>query len=300
MTKSLVTLDHISCFFAHKEVLKDLSLNVHEGEAMAIVGNNGTGKSTLLKIISGLGAINGGRRIEAPEDKRLSIGFAPDRFPKLRFTATEYLRYMGRIRGMNKQRLEERISDLMSQLRLDPTIRQQLRNYSKGMLQKVNLMQALLEKPDLLLLDEPLSGLDMRTQEELMNVLIQIKRQGMTIVLTTHEKVMMEQIADRVVELADGGIASDKRVPVYATIVKEIIFDLGENEMRQCLSDGEGVRTWSRLNTHWRVEISADNSDAFLRSILQAGAAIIKVISLPESPTLGAMVPVKTEKVVVV
>ncbi|QMV41581.1 ABC transporter ATP-binding protein [Cohnella cholangitidis] len=282
MSRSVISLDNISCNFAHKEVLNKLSLTVYEGEVMAIVGSNGTGKSTLLKIISGLGAFTGGSRIETLTGKKLSIGFAPDRLPKLRFTAMEYLRSMGRIRGMDGSGLDATISGLLNQLGLDRSTAQQLRHFSKGMLQKVNLAQALLEKPDLLLMDEPLSGLDIGTQEELMNVLLQLKRQGIAIVLTTHEKEIIQRVADRVVVLAGGGIATDNRISSGAPQGKSIIFDLGEKEARHYIDNGDGITSWTRENRNWRVEVAAEKSDVFLRDILLAGASIVSVTSIPE------------------
>jgi ABC-type multidrug transport system ATPase subunit len=279
MTQSLITLDRIVCNFGAKEVLKELSLSICEGEVTAIVGSNGSGKSTLLKMISGYGRITQGSRKEAARLDKLSIGFAPDGFPRMRFTAAEYLRSMGRIRGMDKDKLEGRITELLFQFGLDPVLRQHLRHYSKGMLQKVNLMQALLGEPELLLLDEPLSGLDFRTQDELENLLLQLKEKGMAIVLSTHERELIERIADRVVILDNGVVENDYRISSKRSPEnrKTITFDLAEDTARKCISQVPNLIVRSHENDRWSIDIDSTKSDGFLQVVLLAGASVVSV-----------------------
>lgn len=147
-------------------------------------GGNGSGKSTLLKLLSGLSTFDGGKRIA---DKALKIGYAPERFPKLTFHAVEYLRAMGTMQGIPKASLMPTIERMLLRFGIDPGERKTMRHYSKGMLQKVNLIQAMMGEPALLLLDEPFSGLDQAAQEVLAGWLAESKRGGQAVVLTSHE-----------------------------------------------------------------------------------------------------------------
>ncbi|QJD85092.1 ATP-binding cassette domain-containing protein [Cohnella herbarum] len=278
MTQPLIKLDEIVCRYGSKEVLKRLSLTVCDCEVTAIVGSNGSGKSTLLKMISGYGQFNQGSRKEVTALKKLSIGFVPDGFPRMRFTAEEYLRSMGKMRGMANESLERRIAELLLQFGLNVTSRQQLRHYSKGMLQKVNLMQALLEEPDLLLLDEPLSGLDIQTQDELIGVLLLLKKKGMAIVLSTHEREVIDRIADRVVTLKDGVVGNDYRIARQKPVSQKMItFDLDEEQTRKCMEKFSTIIVRSHANHRWSIEIDSSLSDRFLQAILNEGASVVSV-----------------------
>jgi ABC-2 type transport system ATP-binding protein len=282
MTMPLLTLTNVERSFSKKVVLSGLSLTIYEGEVTAIVGHNGSGKSTLLKILSGLGAIDAGNRQERQGSGSLSIGFVPDRFPKLRFTTVEYLRSVGKIRGIPSPMLEERIRQLHLTLRLDPSDRRHIRHYSKGMLQKVNLMQALLQLPDILLMDEPLSGLDIQMQEELIDMLLQLNEQGLTIVTTTHEKEVVERLADRVILLKEGALESEIRPRNKEAGYKVITF-LHKNPdgITGCLQMEE-VLMWNKEGHKWIVHMAAEHSDSYLQALLKEGASIDSVVKARE------------------
>jgi ABC-2 type transport system ATP-binding protein len=249
MTQPLITLTNVVKGFPFKSVLKGLSITIYRDEVTAIIGRNGSGKSTLLRVISGLGAIDRGKREEFLLGRTIRVGFTPDRFPKLRYTAFEYLRSMGRMQGIEEKVLRKRIDHLFEAFRFDPATKQQIRYFSKGMLQKVNLMQAMLTPPDLLLLDEPLSGLDIQTQEELMNVLVRLKSQGLSIIMSTHEPELVQRLADRVITLDDGVIASDSYLTNKPTPAQYKVI----------------------------IQVNAENREAILSGIQEAGGKIESV-----------------------
>jgi ABC-2 type transport system ATP-binding protein len=211
--KKMLQLQDVSKSFAGKCVLKGITLSIGCGETVAIVGPNGSGKSTLLRLISGLSPVTQGAREVAGEPLR--VGYVPDRFPKLKFTPYEYLRDMGRMQGVSN--LEARIQDLLAQFRLEFARHQRMTGFSKGMLQKVNLMQALLSQPDLLLLDEPLAGLDQESQHELLAVFLDLQRQGIAIVMICHELTLVEKLAHRIITLHQGRVVSDTSETTDAT-----------------------------------------------------------------------------------
>ncbi|MEN1968045.1 ATP-binding cassette domain-containing protein [Lentibacillus sp. N15] len=133
-------------------------------ERLAVTGENGSGKSTLIKLIAGFITPTKGK-IKRHTQK---VSYVPERSPEsLRFTPLEYLRDMGKMAGMETNELDSRISELVSQFGIEEYENVRIQRLSKGNKQKVNIMQALLKVPDLLIADEPLSGLDARSQEEL-------------------------------------------------------------------------------------------------------------------------------------
>ncbi|MFB9276800.1 ATP-binding cassette domain-containing protein [Cohnella cellulosilytica] len=275
MTKTpLVALVDVKRRLSGKTVLNKLSLSLHPGEVVALLGRNGSGKSTLLKIISGLSPIDAGERRSRLPFKQ--IGFAPDRFPKLRFTAEEYLRAMSGVRGMSLEQSERRIAELMELFQLPPNSGR-LRNYSKGMLQKVNLMQALLEEPELLLLDEPLSGLDDRTREELTEALVILKAKGISIVYSSHELLLAQRIADRIVRLAEGKLIDEEGARGAPLRTKRIEFRLEEAMAREACAGFEGSISRERGQAGWAVSVQADQADAFLLAVLNSGGSIVSV-----------------------
>jgi len=280
----LVALVDIKRRLSGKTVLNKLSLSLHPGEVIALLGRNGSGKSTLLKIIGGLSPIDAGERRTRLSFKQ--IGFAPDRFPKLRFTAEEYLRAMSRVRGMRLEQSERRIAELMELFQL-PLNSGRLSNYSKGMLQKVNLMQALLEEPELLLLDEPLSGLDDRTREELTEALVILKAKGISIVYSSHELLLAQRIADRIVRLTEGKLIDEERVKEAPLRTKRIEFRLGEEMTRKACVGFEGLISRERGRTGWVVSVQADHADAFLLVVLNAGGSILSVAEEEGSDVAG-------------
>lgn len=189
---SLITLKKISKRYGSREVLSNISLDLNQGECIMIRGGNGSGKSTLLKIVAGLIPLTAGERQLA--HAKLVIGYAPDQLARLRMTSTEYLTYMGRLSRMPKEQLQTRIEQLHTFFNLEQSKSLKMTHFSKGMLQKVNLMQATLHDPELLVLDEPLSGLDKESVQHLLSSLQQIKAAGTSILAAVHDPLLASEL----------------------------------------------------------------------------------------------------------
>ncbi|MFC5700959.1 ATP-binding cassette domain-containing protein [Cohnella faecalis] len=289
MQKLLISLKEAFKRVSGKSILSEISFAVREGETTAILGPNGSGKSSLLKLLSGLSSLSSGvRTVVHPTDRNLVIGYAPDRFPKLRFTAREYLMSMGMIRGIPRNVLESRIEQLLRLFQLEEAADRETIHYSKGMLQKTNIMQAILQVPDVLLLDEPLSGLDADMRKQLMGVLFDLKAQGVSIVLTSHEKAFVELLADRIVTLRDGNIITDDLIIQDSVSrpqkrIKRIEFRLPAdiaNEWNE-LADMEGFISWEQLgSSYYAAAVLAVCSTPILKAILDAGGTVESVSDL--------------------
>lgn len=188
---------------------------------MIIMGGNGSGKSTLLRLVSGLIPVTSGKRVV--NSSQLVIGYAPDRMPKLRMTSTEYLTYMGKIARIPKQQLQERIKELHSLFNLEQSAIK-MTQYSKGMLQKVNLMQATLRTPDLLVLDEPFSGLDKESIAHLKSSLLAIQAEGASIIAAVHDPLVVSQLDGITYWIRNGHMSTEAKN--QAKLFHDIIFEL--------------------------------------------------------------------------
>ncbi|WP_052712580.1 ATP-binding cassette domain-containing protein [Clostridium scatologenes] len=156
--ESLITLENVSKIYGNKCVLDNINLKIVRGQNLAIIGDNGTGKSTLLRIIAGLSSLSSGKRILCTNGDKLKIGYVPDRFPKLNFTPYEYIYYMAKLEGFSQTYIDKCSSELFQTFNIDLMKDTRIKYLSKGTIQKVAVIQAFMSKPDILLLDEPLIG----------------------------------------------------------------------------------------------------------------------------------------------
>lgn len=193
----LIELDRGTKIYGGRTVLKEVSLSVERGVATALIGRNGSGKSTLLAILAGLIKLSSGRWVY--RSRALRIGYSPEAFPPLKLSPDQYLHSMGRIAGVSTQELK-----LLEAFHLEAFRGEPMAGFSKGMLQKVNLIQSLVTQPELLLLDEPMSGLDLPSQHTLIEILREQKKRGAAILFSAHEPLSVEALADHVHVLQAG------------------------------------------------------------------------------------------------
>lgn len=204
-----------------REVLADVDLHVGAGELLALVGANGSGKSTVLKLMVGLSRPSSG----TVRRNAQVVSYVPDVFTSHdRLSASAYLRHMGRIRGLSARAARERSDELLDRLALHGGADTAMRKLSKGNAQKVALAQALLEPPQLLVLDEPWSGLDTTAHTTLRELLTETAQQGAAVAFTEHSGHVVRSTATRVCEIRDGRL----HTPVESTGITEITLIAGE------------------------------------------------------------------------
>ncbi len=198
-------------------VLRGLTLDVPRGQFLALLGANGSGKSTLIRLLTGLARPTAGTlRIGGwtlPEESaavRGQIGLVSHRLLLYEnLTAEENLRFFGRLYNLSGKALDERVSAVLQQVGLYKRRRDLARNYSRGMSQRLSIARALLHDPDILLLDEPHTGLDAVSSQTLDTLLRDARTQGRTIVMATHQFDKTVELADRAVVIARGVIGYD-------------------------------------------------------------------------------------------
>lgn len=199
-------------------VLRGLSFSVGQGEIFGFLGPNGAGKTTTLKILIGLIRQTSGRAevLGAPAgdvEVHRRIGFLPESpYFYDYLTAEEFLQFYGRLAGMSGEALTPQVTTLLEMVGLIDARTRQLRKFSKGMLQRVGLAQALIHDPELVILDEPMSGLDPIGRKEVRDVILHLREQGKTVLFSTHIIPDVEMICDRVVVIVKGQVVAAGRV----------------------------------------------------------------------------------------
>jgi ABC-2 type transport system ATP-binding protein len=213
----LVALDH-------------LDLQIRPGEAFGLLGPNGSGKSTTIKLLLGLISPNEGEaRVFglAPDslEARRRVGFLPENPYFYGFlTGDETLRFFGKLCGLSGKKLEARIEELIELVGLQNGRERPLRSYSKGMLQRIGLAQALVHDPDLLFLDEPTAGVDPQGSAQIRDLILRLKKAGKTVIFSSHLLEQVQEVADRVAIFSLGrkvleGSLDDLLVEKQSTLV---------------------------------------------------------------------------------
>lgn len=213
----IIRINHLFKNYGSKPVLKDINLNVYPGQVIGYIGPNGAGKSTTVKILCGLITDYDGEvtikgydlKQNTLEVKRL-IGYVPEMAELYDvLTPMEYLEFTGALYGMDETVCRERINRVMTAFDLHSNINQRMDSFSKGMKQKVLLASGLLHNPDIIILDEPLSGLDANSVIIIKELISRLAKDGKTIFYCSHMMDVVEKVSDRIVLIDEGRIIAN-------------------------------------------------------------------------------------------
>lgn len=198
----LAELLNVGFGYGEHQVLESASLALDQGEVVGLLGLNGAGKTTTMRLIAGiLEPVSGVVRRSYQK-----LGYLPEeRGLYRRQTVSRYLRFVGELNLMSSADVKQRVGQLIERLRLEPYASQRIESLSKGNQQKVQLAATLMPSPDLMLWDEPFSGLDALNQDLLFDILRDLRRDGVTVLLSTHRLDDLELLADRTYILAQRG-----------------------------------------------------------------------------------------------
>ncbi|MBQ2190333.1 MAG: ATP-binding cassette domain-containing protein [Paludibacteraceae bacterium] len=207
----MIHIDHISKAFGKQQVLRDVTLDIPEGQVLGLLGPNGAGKSTLMKILIGLWSADKGS-VSVPE----RIGYLPENNPLYEeMYVVEYLRFMAQMTGIQHSAVS--VQTLIERVGLIPERHKHIRELSKGYRQRVGLAQALLGDPQLLILDEPTTGLDPNQLVEIRALIRDLGKER-TVILSTHIMQEVREMCDRVVILDHGVIKTDQPIDKIADL----------------------------------------------------------------------------------
>lgn len=207
--------------------VRDLNLRVESGQIYGLLGPNGSGKSTTLKIILGLvSPTKGSAKVlgadSASTESRELVGFLPESpfFPKY-LTAAEMLHFYGQLCGLRGTALRQRVNELLELVGLIDVRERRLGGFSKGMLQRIGLAQALINEPALVVLDEPTAGVDPHGSAEICQLILDLKRRGVTVLLSSHLLAQVQDVCDAVGILANGVLVREGRVAELLSVANQ-------------------------------------------------------------------------------
>ncbi|UOQ84801.1 ABC transporter ATP-binding protein [Gracilibacillus salinarum] len=213
----ILSLKNVSKSFGGSRVLESINLDVYQGQIIGYIGPNGAGKSTTVKMMLGLiSSFHGDIEIFGEDIKKSGvaykkrIGYVPENgeiYDSL--TPLEYLSFVGGLYGMDQHDITTKTMALMRLFELENVVHTRISSFSKGMRQKVLFIASIIHNPDLLFLDEPLSGLDANSMMIVKEILDQLASEGKTIFYSSHIMDVVEKISNRIVLLADGQIVAD-------------------------------------------------------------------------------------------
>ena len=284
----VIDIQNVSHSFKGHRALQGISFQVQPESLHGFVGPNGAGKTTTLKIICTLLSPQGGK-VEvfgndvrsAVKDIRKRIGFMPDHFSTYRqMTVFEYLDFFGAAYGLGVEQRDQVINDVLTLTDMDGRKDSLISGLSRGMQQRVSLARVLVNDPDLLLLDEPASGLDPRARIELMEILQELKRMGKTIFISSHILSELAELCDSVTIIdrgvikysgsMDGLLTHEQEHPSYKVTLESGVDD----GLIQALEDETGVLSVSKTEKPREFRISFD------ATVTSTGNLLSKIIAL--------------------
>jgi ABC-2 type transport system ATP-binding protein len=265
-----------------KDALKPLTFEVQEGEIFGYLGPNGAGKTTTLRLLMGLVYPSAGSaRILGCDlfDRKMKqqIGFLPEQpYFYDHLTARELLHYYAQLSGVDAKSREKKVEAALARVGMADAARTQLRKFSKGMLQRVGIAQAIVHDPKLILLDEPMSGLDPIGRREVRDLIQELNEDGKTIFFSTHILSDAETLCDRVAVLNNGEL---RGIGIVADLAREVTGDVEISwiggSARSAL-DSLGAKTHAAGDA-FRAVVPETKQDAAIDSIRRAGARLISI-----------------------
>jgi len=272
-----------------KTSLENLTMQVEDGEVFGFLGPNGAGKSTTIKLLMGIIFPTAGSaqilgKPVSDVSMHRDIGYLPEQpYFYDYLTAAEVLDYFARFHGFSAAERKERVQKMLRKVGLETAGKIQLRKFSKGMLQRVGLAQAIVHDPKLLILDEPMSGLDPVGRREVRDIILELKNAGKTILFSTHILSDAETLCDRVGVIAGGqlrGVGAPGSIVGVKSLGMEIIFELTGSGAQI-----EKVRAKAtKSGANYRMSVSEAELYAALEELRGASATIISVTQI--KPTL--------------
>lgn len=213
----IIQISNLRKSYGSKEILKGINLDIYPGQVIGYIGPNGAGKSTTVKILTGLiDDFEGEVKInqidvrENPMEVKKIIGYVPENAELYDvLTPLEYLDFVGKLYGMEAELIQQRAQQLLQAFGLQEQLNNRMDTFSKGMQQKVLLISGILHNPQIIILDEPLSGLDANAVIVVKEMISLLAKEGKTIFYCSHMMDVVEKVSDRIMLISEGNILAD-------------------------------------------------------------------------------------------
>lgn len=295
MAVPAIELENLTKDYAHgflqlkkKRSLEALTMQVQDGEVFGFLGPNGAGKSTTIKLLMRLiFPTAGSARILGKPISDIGmhrdIGYLPEQpYFYDYLTASEVLDYFARFFDFSADERRERVERMLKQVGLETAKKIQLRKYSKGMLQRVGLAQAILHDPKVVILDEPMSGLDPVGRREVRDIILGLKKQGKTVLFSTHILSDAEMLCDRVGVIVGGklqGIGAPGEIVGIVAHAMEILFEIA-NSVRNTASV---LSAAARTGDRYRLQVEESGLYDAIEQLRASGAKILSITQVKPS-----------------
>lgn len=225
----MLLIENLSKSFGSFEAVHNISLNVEAGDFFGFLGPNGAGKTTTIKMITGLYfpasgkvSINGIDIVKSPIEAKKIIGYIPDQpFLYDKLTGREFLFFSGGLYNLDKKYLINKIEEVIDDLKIEPWVDKRTEEYSQGMRQRIAIASSLLHSPKLIVVDEPMVGLDPQSANLVKKVLKKKTEEGASVFMSTHSLSVAEEICTRIGIIKNGNIIFDDKMEALEKFKKE-------------------------------------------------------------------------------
>lgn len=295
MNSETVRVERVAKSYGRHNAVREVSLALNAGETIALVGHNGAGKTTLIKLMLGLIRPSAGTVRVLGENPaagefaaRKRLGYLPENVSfNMALTGRETLMFYARI----KRAAIRQVPELLDRVGLSAALDRRVGTYSKGMRQRLGLAQALLGNPQVLLLDEPTTGLDPSLRRSFYAIIDELKSQGATVLLSSHALTELEGQADRVIiinrgiKIADGTIEELRRIAQLPTRIRLKLADREPGTVDRWIAD---TGRWQRVNGHMlEIDAAPEEKIQLLRRAAAEDAPVADLDLIP--PTLDEL-----------
>lgn len=282
----MIDVQNLTFEYPGTRALDNVSLTINKGDIMALVGPNGAGKTTLLQCMAALSKpLTGNIRIhdvDIMDDPRAShqrMGYLPDFFGLYEeLTVKQCLTYMAMAHGIGDSKLEQSVNRAALRLNIDDRLNEKAGNLSRGLKQRLAIAQSIVHEPELLLLDEPASGLDPEARQELSSLFQELRNQGMTLVVSSHILSELEDYCTNMTIVREGKIIEHKILQEHEieTVTMLIRTATESAELITLLNGMEDVNNVSCQGNDIRFEFSADRhkQQQLLKSLVEKGMPV--------------------------
>ena len=291
MSDSVIKTSSLTKMYGTFKAVDNLNLAVKQGEVFGLLGPNGAGKTTTILMILGLtDPSSGSVRIlgldpaRQPLSVKARVGYLPDQIGFYEeLTARENLIYTARLNGLPRKEAYPRIEEVLSRIGLSDVAEHRVATFSRGMRQRLGVADVLLKKPQLIILDEPTQGLDPEGAREFLQMVIDLKEEGITILLASHLLYQVQAVCDRVGLFHHGQMVLVGSVPelahrVLGTAYRVIIeADGPSDKIIQTLQSLRGVVKVQRSNGQYTVETESDLRPQAASAVIQSGGKLLKL-----------------------
>ena len=290
MTNAVIEANGLTKRYRKHLAVDHIDLAIGEGEVFGLLGPNGAGKTTTILMVMGLTDVSEGTvRVlgldpaRQPLAVKRHIGYMPDSVGFYDgLTARENLAYTGRLAGLDRAFIDRRIGEVMARVGLSDVVGHKVRTFSRGMRQRLGLADALLKTPRVVILDEPTTGLDPQATQEFLDMIRDLKRDGITIILSSHMLEKVQVICDRVALFNAGRVALCGTVTELGRQVlgggHRILVEARGHEVERALAAIPGIiRVRREAELRYVLEAESDIRPAVAASIMRAGGALLSL-----------------------